>query len=430
MNRRNFLYSAVGTLGTSLVFSPRSMAEATDAAASSLPPAIAALKDRKSEMKPISAQERLARLERARELMRQHKLEAICLAGGTSLNYFTGIRWGNSERFFGYVMPQKGEGFFVCPFFEEGRVREQLALGAGMKDPKIYTWLEDENPYKLTANGLKDLGITSGSFGIEEKVPFVFADELSHIAPALHIASATPVTAGCRMVKSPAELALMKLASSITLQVYEAVWRSTRAGMTNRDFTGMISAAYAKVGFPGESSCQIDAYTALPHGSMQPQVIREGSIVLIDDGCIVGGYQSDLSRTFVIGKATDKMKRNFDIVHKAQAAALAAVRPGAECQSVDVAARKVIADAGYGANYEHFTHRLGHGLGMDMHEWPYLVRGNNTQMQAGMTFSNEPGIYIEGEFGIRLEDDMYVTENGGALFTPQSPSIEDPFATA
>jgi Xaa-Pro aminopeptidase len=174
----------------------------------------------------------------------------------------------------------------------------------------------------------------------------------------------------------------------------------------------------------------VDEYTASPHGSTRPQVIREGSIIMIDDGCTVEGYQSDITRTFVLGKASDKMKMVFDIVHHAQAAALAAARPGAECGSVDDAARKVITDAGYGPDYKYFTHRLGHGLGMDGHEWPYLVRGNTTKLQANVTTSDEPGIYIRGEFGIRLEDDLHVTENGAELFTPQSPSLEDPFAKA
>ena len=190
----------------------------------------------------------------------------------------------------------------------------------------------------------------------------------------------------------------------------------------------MIAAAYGRLGFPGEASVQTGEYSALPHGSLKPQVIREGTIVLIDDGCTVEGYQSDISRTFVLGKPTDKMKTVFDIVHKAQAAALKAARPGVPCGQVDAAARKVIGDGGYGAQYEHFTHRVGHGIGMDGHEWPYLVKGNKLPLEANMTFSDEPGIYITGEFGVRLEDDMHITEDGAALFTPQSPSLEAPFS--
>ena len=239
------------------------------------------------------------------------------------------------------------------------------------------------------------------------------------------------MTAGCRMIKSTHEIALMRLASQVTLACYEAVYRAMREDMTQQQVEDLIASAYGRLGFPGEASVQVGEYSALPHGSATPQVIREGSIVMIDDGCTVEGYQSDITRTFVLGKipaqAGEKMKRNFDIVHRAQSAALAAARPGVECGAVDAAARKVITDAGYGPDYKYFTHRLGHGIGMDGHEWPYLVRGNTTKLAANMTFSDEPGIYIRGEFGIRLEDDMRITENGAELLTPQSPSLDDPF---
>jgi Xaa-Pro dipeptidase len=244
------------------------------------------------------------------------------------------------------------------------------------------------------------------------------------------LTSGTPVTAGCRMIKSAHEIALMRLACHVTLAAYEAVYRALHEGMTQHDVGSLIAAAYGQLGFPGEASVQVGEYSALPHGSRTPQVIREGSIVMIDDGCDVEGYQSDITRTFVLGKASDKMKTNFEIVHRAQAAALAAARPGIECGAVDAAARKVITDAGYGPDYKYFSHRLGHGMGMDGHEWPYLVRGNTTKLQPNMTFSDEPGIYIRGEFGIRLEDDMHITENGAELFTPQSLSLEDPFGKA
>ena len=263
---------------------------------------------------------------------------------------------------------------------------------------------------------------------------FVFADgiakALSQAASQVTITSATPVTAGCRMIKSAHEIALMRLASQVTLAAYEAVYRALRPGMTQRDVSDLIDAAYRQLGFPGDASVMVDEATAFPHGSATPQVIREGTIVMIDDGCTVEGYQSDITRTFVLGKASDKMKQVFDIVLRAQSAALAAARPGAECGSVDAAARKVVTDGGYGPDYKYFTHRLGHGLGMDGHEWPYLVRGNPTKLQANMTTSNEPGIYIRGEFGVRIEDDMHVTENGAELFTPQTRSLEDPFGKA
>jgi Xaa-Pro aminopeptidase len=221
---------------------------------------------------------------------------------------------------------------------------------------------------------------------------------------------------------------LMRLASQVTITVYEAMYQSLHEGMTQHDVESLIAAAYDRMGFPGDASVMVGEYSASPHGSNAPQAIREGSIIMIDDGCTVEGYQSDITRTFVLGKASDKMKSVFDIVHRAQSAALAAACPGAACGSIDDAARKVITEAGYGPGYKYFTHRLGHGLGMDGHEWPYLVLGNPTKLQKGMTTSNEPGIYIPGEFGIRLEDDMHITETGAQLFTRQSPSLEQPFA--
>ena len=232
------------------------------------------------------------------------------------------------------------------------------------------------------------------------------------------------------MIKSKHELALMKLANEVTLAAYEAAYRSTKEGMTQRDFAQMVSQAHDRQGFQGGAGVQVGENSALPHGSAKPQVIREGTILLMDGGCKVEGYESDISRTVVLGKPSDKMKKVFDIVQKAQSTALATAKPGVQCQAVDAAARKVISDAGYGPDYNHFTHRVGHGIGMDGHEWPYLVRGNTLPLAPNMCFSDEPGIYIRGEFGVRLEDDMHITENGAELFTPSSPSLEEPFGKA
>lgn len=229
------------------------------------------------------------------------------------------------------------------------------------------------------------------------------------------------------MIKTQDELDRMRLASKVTLAAYEAAYRALHDGMKKPDVEKLIEQAHSKLGFEGGADVQIGEYSAFPHGSVTPQVIREGAIILIDGGCSVEGYSSDITRTFVLGKATSKMKQVFDIVRRAQSAALAAARPSVECGAVDAAARKVIVDAGYGPDYKFFTHRVGHGMGMDGHEWPYLVRGNTTKIQPHMTFSDEPGIYIRGEFGIRLEDDMHITENGAELFTPQTHSLEHPF---
>jgi Xaa-Pro dipeptidase len=437
ISRRWFLEAgslAAGAMAAthSLPASGKAMGGETDDSA--LPPSLARLKSRRSESNPITREERHERQERARKLMTENALDAIVLMEGTSLKYFTGIHWWGGERMFALVLPARGTAFYVCPAFEEGRAREQLSGAPDGEHPDIRTWQEDESPYQRVALGLKERGIATGKLGIEETVHFVFADGIAHAAPQATLVTATPVTAGCRMIKSVHELALMRLACQVTLAAYEAVYHSLREGMTQQDVGNLIDAAYAQLGFPGEASVQVGQYSALPHGSATPQVIREGSIVMIDDGCTVEGYQSDITRTFVLGKAPeqvgDKMKKVFDIVHRAQAAGLAAARPGVECGAVDTAARKVIMDAGYGPDYKYFTHRLGHGLGMDGHEWPYLVRGNTTKLQPNMTTSNEPGIYISGEFGIRLEDDMHITENGAELFTPQSFSLEDPFGKA
>jgi len=380
-------------------------------------PAAAQLKSRRAEAQPITEAEREARIERARELMAANRMDAIVLTGGTSLSYFTGFRWGNSERLFACVIPRKSDTFYVCPSFEEDRAREQ----AGDK-ARVLTWREDDDPYVLVGKGLAASALT---IGVEEKAPFVFADGISHSNRGSTVVSATPITAGCRARKSPAELALLKLANNVTLDAYRAGWKQVREGMTNRDLTSLIEAAMAQQGFRGNVSVQVGEFSALPHGSARPQQIREGSIVMMDDGCSVEGYTADVTRTVIFGKPTDKMKRVWEIVHRAQSAALAAAKPRAACETVDAAARKVIEDAGYGPGYKYFTHRLGHGIGMDGHEWPYLVRGNKQPLAAGMTFSDEPGVYIRGEFGMRHEDCMYITDSGAEFFTPQCTSLEE-----
>ncbi|MCU1302213.1 MAG: hypothetical protein JWQ87_2497 [Candidatus Sulfotelmatobacter sp.] len=434
ISRRRFL--EVGCVTTVAAASgPLALASAADKAEESpLPPSVAALKSRRAEAVPITREERHERQEHARKLMSENALDAIVLMEGTSLKYFTGIRWWGGERLFALVLPAKGSSFYVCPAFEEGRAREQIENAPDGDNPDVRTWQEDENPYQRLAQGLKERGMSSGKLGVEETVHFVFSEGIARALPQARLTLATPVTAGCRMIKSVHEIALMRLASQVTLAAYEAVYQALREGMTQQQVEDLIGSAYHQLGFPGEASVQVAEFSALPHGSSTPQIIHEGSIVMIDDGCTVEGYQSDITRTFVLGKAPaqagDKMKRVFEVVHRAQSAALAAARPGVDCGSVDAAARKVISDADYGPGYKYFPHRLGHGMGMDGHEWPYFVRGNTTKLQPNMTLSDEPGIYVQGEFGIRLEDDMHITENGAELFTPQSPSLEDPFGKA
>jgi Xaa-Pro dipeptidase len=424
MNRRTFLGAAGLLISTRAGRASQSIANEPR----SLPASLASLTSMRDQARPITSDERRGRLEKARRLMVEQKIDALLLTGGTSLVYFSNIRWGLSERLLAFIVPVKGQPFIVCPAFEEDRAREQFARGPFSGSPDVRIWQEHESPYERIVQGLRDRGIAAGRVGIEETVRFVFSDSLASAAPSVKLVSGTPVTAGCRAVKDAHELELMRLASKVTLRAYEAAYRALREGMTQNDFEALVGAAHERLGFEGYAGVQVGEYSALPHGSITPQTIREGTILLIDGGCAVEGYQADLSRTFVLGKATDKMKRLFDIERRAQDAALHAARPGVECQAVDAAARTVIVDAGYGPDYKYFTHRVGHGLGMDVHEWPYLVRGNTLKLAPGMTFSDEPGIYIPGEFGVRLEDDMAITETGAELFTPQSRSLEDPFA--
>jgi Xaa-Pro dipeptidase len=430
ISRRNFIgVSSLALAGTACRTQGTNGVVAAPRDGTSLPPSIAALTSMKEQVTPITADERRTRIEKARKLMRDASIDAIMLTGGTSLDYFTGIRWGISERLLAVILPAKGTPFLVTPKFEEGRAMEQVKAGPLDTGTDIFTWEEDESPYERIAKGLGQRGIKSGRLGIEETVRYVFSDGAAHVLPALELTSATPVTAGCRSVKDDHEIALMRIASAATLKAYEAAYKALKEGMTQHDFAALVSAAHQRLGFEGEAGVQVGEYSALPHGSRTPQVVREGTILLIDGGCSVEGYKSDLSRTFVLGKATDKMKKVFDIVHQAQTAALRAAKPGLQCQAVDAAGRQVITQAGYGPDYKYFTHRLGHGMGMDGHEWPYLVRGNTLPLAPGMMFSDEPGIYIPGEFGVRLEDDLHITADGAELLTPQSPSLEDPFGS-
>ena len=387
----------------------------------------------KDRARPFTNQERLARIEKARRLMASEKIDAILMTGGSSPVYFTNMSFGGGERLWALLIPAKGEPFIVCPAFEEDRVREVLTDSPFSANIEIRTFQEDESPFERVAAGLKSRGIASGRLGIEETVKFVFADSIAQAAPALKIVSAIPITAGCRMIKDAHEVDCLRLAGEATLKVYKAVYESLKEGMTQRDVAALVQAGYSRVGFDGFASLNIGEYTASPHGSRTPQTIREGTILMLDDGCKVEGYTSDITRTFVLGKPTDKMKTVFDIVYRAQQAALAAAKPGAPVEAVDAAARRTLADAGYGPGFKYLTHRVGHGMGMDMHEWPYLVKNNmfgwpsNPTLQPGMVFSDEPGIYIKGEFGIRLEDDMHITATGAELLTPTSKSLEHPF---
>lgn len=400
---------------------------ASEAAAQGRPmgDAFAKLQPLGSRVVPISVAEFQGRVALAQKLMANAKepFAALFLTGGSSMYYYSGIRWGLSERLFSLVIPNKGEPFIACPGFEEGRARELLRWPLDVR-----VWQEDESPYAVVAKTLAERAIRTGRVGVEETVRYVFFDGLRKAAPGYQYASADPVTVGCRGRKTSHELELMALANEATVDVFRAVFASLREGMTQREVGGMISQGFQRMGQSGGAIVLFGQWAALPHGTTQPQKLAEGDVVLLDGGTSVEGYPADITRTGVFGKPSDKVLKAFDTVKRAQEAALAAAVRGKLSGSVDDAARKVIVDAGYGKGYELFTHRLGHGIGLDGHEHPYLVRGSKTVLEPGMTFSDEPGIYVKGEFGLRLEDIMAIEEKGPArLLTPGlSPSIEKP----
>jgi len=393
----------------------------------SLPTPFSALKLLGSRVRPITADEFRERIAHAQHLMSEStpKYDALFFAPGTSLYYFTGIRWGLSERLVSLTIPRAGHPVLVVPGFEEGRLRERLHLPI-----EIRVWQEDQSPTKIAAAALADQNIRTGRMGIEETTGFTFFDHLRQAAPAFEYASADPITIACRAHKSAHELELMRLACEATFDVFRATFASLKEGMSQEDIAHLVEAGFAKMKLRGGALVLIGESAALPHGTVKPRNLKEGDVVLIDGGCTVEGYESDVTRTSVLGKPSEKIARAFELVRQSQDAALDAARAGRLSGSVDDAARAVIVSGGYGPDYKFFTHRLGHGIGLDGHEHPYLVRGSKTVLEPGMTFSNEPGIYIPGEFGLRCEDDMVIAADGPAqLLTPGfAHSLEKPFA--
>jgi len=389
----------------------------------SVPDAIKSLRPMTAGVQPITDDERRARMEKARRLMRQNHLGAIVMEGGSSLFYFKGTRWTPSDNLSVCVLPASGEGTWLVPP-ADARAQQAIRMGTDVR-----TWSTNDGPYKTLAQILQERATAGAAIGIEERTRFAVFEGLRQAAPSLELASADPVTIGCRVIKSPAEIALMQHASDVTIACYKAVLSALREGMTNAELSANIDAGYRALGYRGDALVIFGKYAAFPHGSIQPQQLREGDVVLVDDGCTVEGYQSDITRTTVFGKPTARQREIWNLERKAQDAALAAARPGATCESVDAAARKVITDAGFGPDYRlpGLPHRTGHGIGLDGHEWTYLVRGNKTRLEPGMCFSDEPTIAIPGEFGIRLEDCMYITEDGARMFSRQSPAIDQPF---
>lgn len=385
---------------------------------------LAGLKPMTEGISPITVEERRGRIEKARALMAENDIAAIYLEAGSSLFYFTGVRWGRNERMMAAVIPAKGEIAYVCPAFEEARLREMIIFGDDVR-----VWEEEESPYKLVTGIFKDRGVTSGRIGIEESMRFFLFDGTRKEAPYLEFVSADPVTIPCRAIKSPAEIALMQHAMDVTVEAYKVCVSLLREGMSQEEFLDNSAAAHKALGVEGRIYCQFGESTAFPHGSKELTYLKEGDVVLMDGSCTVEGYYSDISRTIVFGEPTQRHRDVWNLEKEAQAAAFAAAQVGVPCEEVDAAARKVITGAGFGPDYKvpGLPHRTGHGIGLDIHEWYHLVRGNKTPLTPGMCFSNEPMIVIYGEFGVRLEDCMYITEDGPRFFTQPSPSIEQPF---
>jgi Xaa-Pro dipeptidase len=419
-SRRDVLQLSTAA-GLGALVAPREAAALQGAPAA--PPAIAALQPMTQDTRPISVDERRGRIRRAQELMAQEKLDALVVAPGTTLEYFSGVRWSGAERLLAMVLTRAGEPGWVAPAFEKARAQELIPFG------ELRVWEEEESPYALVASILRDRKAATGAIGVEEGMAFVFSDGIAKAAPAARVTSGTPVTAGCRMIKDAHELALMRRACEITVRAWRAVFESLAEGMTQPQVSGLCSAALDKLGMRGGALVLFGPDAAFPHGTTNPQPLRAGQVVLIDGGGRLHGYASDITRTAVFGAPpTDRQRQVWELVRKAQEAAFGAARPGVECQAVDAAARRVIEEGGFGPGYKYFTHRVGHGIGMDGHEWTYLVKGNTTRLRPGMCFSDEPGIYIPGEMGVRHEDIIAITESGADVLekwpgTPENPAV-------
>ncbi len=422
LNRRNFLKASALAAGSTTLGLASCQPKAETAKANSPMDSLTSIT---KDVVLISIDEHKARIEHAQSLMTAMNMDAIYLDGGTSMEYFTGLKWGNSERMMAAIIPRKGEVKYVGPHFEEERIRELIKIGTDVR-----VWEEHESPYKVVAQIFSDFGIRTGKIGMEERIRFFLFDGIRKEASHLEYEIANSVTATCRMIKSPAEIALMQKANDITIEAYKVAVSMLAEGMSQGEFSDIVSKAHNKLGAPGGASASFGAPSAFPHGSSTPQQLKKGDIVLMDGGCKVGGYSSDISRTVVFGEPTKRQREIWDLEKKAQAAGFQAAKLGDPCENVDIASRKVIVDAGFGPGYKvpGLPHRTGHGIGMDGHEWGNMVLGNKTPLQVGMCFSIEPTISIYGEFGVRLEDCAYMTESGVKWFTQPSLAIDVPFS--
>jgi Xaa-Pro dipeptidase len=411
LSRRGFALGALAA-GAALTARPPALLAAAD------PP----LRDMTGDVAPIGREERLGRLDKARRLMARHRLDAILVEPGASLDYFTGVQWWRSERLTAALIPADGEPIVFTPFFEEPSVRESLGIQA-----EVRTWQEDENPMALVGGALTDRKVRR--LGIEETVRFFVFEGLGTADRDIVLGAAAPVVRGCRMIKSPAELALMQKAAEITIAAFRYAHRRVEKGMRPEDIDALIAKATRAMGGAYDGGLVlIGEASAYPHGSHKPQVVNEGEVVLMDCGCSVHGYQSDISRSFVFGEPSSEQRKVWGQVHRGQQIAMAAARLGAPAGSVDDAVRRQYEAWGYGPRYRlpGTPHRTGHGIGMEGHEPVNLVHGETIPLAPGMCFSNEPGIYLPGKFGIRLEDCFHMTQAGPRWFSTPPPSIDRP----
>jgi len=383
-----------------------------------------ALKSMTGDVIPISSAEHLARIDKARSLMGQHGIGALLIEPGAALVYFTGVQWRRSERLTAAVLPREGEIAIVTPHFEEPSVRESLKVPA-----EVRVWNEDEDPLATVAGILRDRKV-SAPVGVEETVRFFAVDALRKAMPRVEVVNGAPVVRACRMVKSAAELTLMQKAADVTIAAYRHVAPRIKLGMTPKDIGLMMDEAHAALGAAPEFALiLLGEASAYPHGSGQPQAVRDGEVVLMDCGCAVEGYQSDISRTFVYGAANAEQRKVWEQMRQGQQIAIETARVGVPAGKVDDAVRAQYEKWGYGPGYKlpGTSHRTGHGIGLDGHEPVNLVHGETTLLALGMCFSDEPGIYLPGKFGIRLEDCFHMGAEKPIWFSTPPKSLETPF---
>lgn len=417
LSKRNLLISA-GALGLTGLLPVQSVLAQSSSSKAALPNLAA-------NAKPITAAEHQTRIEKAQSLMQDQGIGALVIESGSALTYFTGIRWWRSERFTGVVIPAEGELTVITPFFEEPSIRETLKIGDDVR-----TWHEDASPFKLIVDVLRENKVLDKPVAIEETTRNFISTGIKAQKAGVKLVSGQSITRGCRLYKSAAELALMQTANDITMAAYREVYPKIEAGMTRHDISALMNKATTALGGSVEFSLVlVGPSSAYPHGSDIEYEVKEGQVILMDCGCSVHDYESDISRSWVIGEPSKEQRDVWNTVKRGQELALETATLGTPAGRVDAVVRKYYESLGYGPDYAApgLTHRLGHGIGLDGHEPVNFVRGETTKLAPGMCFSNEPGLYLPGKFGIRLEDCLHMSEDGPVLFSPLSKSLDDPF---